>query len=135
MAGLEITTADFGTMGERFYGYAPALRCGDTVYVSGQTASAEEGEEDPPADMEAQMRRAYAKVARALGVLGAGMGDVVDETLFVTDVATAGRVAGGVRHEAYGARPRVASTLVEVSRLAGAGLLVEIKCTARVAIT
>ena len=57
-------------------------------------------------DMAAQMREAYAGVTRVLAMFGAEPSDVVDETLFVTDVmaaatvrqAGAGRgLRGGVR--------------------------------------
>jgi enamine deaminase RidA (YjgF/YER057c/UK114 family) len=128
----------FRVPGEQLYGLAQAVRSGDTVHVSGQTASGAEPDGDRPADtlgeMAAQLRRAYAKVADALAPFGATLHDVVDEILFVTDIDAAVRAAPAVRREAYGVEtPEVASTLVEVARLAGPGLLVEVKCTARIA--
>ena len=51
--------------------------------------------------------------------------NATDTTLTTTDVVTPGTPM-------MMDLPRVASTLVEGSRLAGVGLLVEIKCTARV---
>lgn len=122
--------SNVGAPGEELYGFSQAVRSGDTVFVSGQTAS---GSGADPGDLADQMRHAYAKVADVLAPFDAGLGHVVDEVLFVTDIDAAVRVAPRVRHEAYGGRPAVASTLVEVSRLAAPGLLVEVKCTARVA--
>ena len=122
----------FGTYGERVYGYAQAVRVGDTIYVSGQTALGEGGRIVGEGDMRAQMRQAYANIARALQSCGADMGSVVDETLYVTDMAAASAVAAEVRREAYGGAPEVASTLVQVAALGAPALLVEIRCIARV---
>ena len=59
------------------------------------------------------------------------MANVVEETLFVIDIAAASKVAGEVRTEVYGGTFEVASTLVQVAALAGPDLLIEIRCTAR----
>jgi 2-iminobutanoate/2-iminopropanoate deaminase len=123
--------SNFGAPGEELYGFSQAVRSGDTVYVSGQTASGAD-QPDGLGDLATQLHRAYAKVSQALAPFGAGLGDIADEVLFVTDIEAAVRVAPGVRRDVYGGRPAVASTLVEVTRLAGPGLLVEVKCTARV---
>jgi 2-iminobutanoate/2-iminopropanoate deaminase len=119
--------SNVGAPGEELYGFSQAVRSGDTVFVSGQTASGPSG----PGDLADQMRRAYAKVADVLTPFDAGLGHVVDEVLHVTDIDAAVRVAPAVRREAYGGRPAVASTLVEVRRLAAPELLVEVKVMAR----
>jgi enamine deaminase RidA (YjgF/YER057c/UK114 family) len=121
--------ASFGvpSEGER-YGFAQAVKIGDTIYVSGQTAS---GDDAPLGDMEAQMRSAYSKVARALEQFGATLDNVVDEILFVADYMGAAMVAGKVRHDVYGGAPEVASTLIPVAPFAGE-MLIEIKCIAHV---
>jgi len=120
--------ANFGvpSEGDR-YGFAQAVKVGGTIYVSGQTASGDE----TMGDMEAQMRSAYLKIARALEYFGATLENVVDETLFVADYLAAAMVAGKVRHEVYGGTPRVASTLIPVAPFAGE-MLIEIKCIAHV---
>ena len=120
--------ANFGvpSEGER-YGFAQAVKIGNTIYLSGQTASGD----DSMGDMEAQMRSAYAKIARALEQFGATLDDVVDEILFVADYLAAAMVAGKVRHEVYGGAPQVASTLIPVAPFAGE-MLIEIKCVAHV---
>jgi 2-iminobutanoate/2-iminopropanoate deaminase len=129
--------SNVGAPGEELYGFSQAVRSGDTVFVSGQTASGPgsgtgSGSGSTAAgDLADQMRRAYAKVADVLAPFDAGLDHVVDEVLYVTDIDAAVRVAPAVRREAYGGRPAVASTLVEVRRLAAPDLLVEVKCTAR----
>ncbi|MYB41451.1 MAG: RidA family protein [Chloroflexi bacterium] len=127
--------AFFGGEAERRYGYAQAVRVGDTVYVSGQIARDEDGALVGAGDMAAQLRAVYANISRALAPFAAGLGNVVEEVVYVTDVAAASKAAGEVRHEAYGAPEgepiAVASTLVQVVALAHPDLMVEIRCTAR----
>jgi enamine deaminase RidA (YjgF/YER057c/UK114 family) len=112
------------------YGFAQAVRCGDIVYISGQTASTTDGAPEPPGDMRQQMRVAYTRIQRILATFDADMSNVVDETLFVTDMSAAIPAAVEVRREVYGGTFDVASTLLQIRALGGADLLVEIKCTA-----
>lgn len=111
-------------------GLPQAIRVGDTIYVSGTTAY-EEGR-DPPADMAEQMRLTYKRIDRALAHFGAGLADVVEQTVFVTDMPAA-LAARHVRMEAYGEAGGglPVSATVEVTALGRPGLLVEIKVTAR----
>ena len=122
----------FGNFMEEVYGFAQAVRVDDTVYVAGQTAFMDDGTIAGEGDMAAQMRQAYANIARALAGVGATMADVVDETLFVTDINAAATVALEVRSEVFGGSPKLASTLCQVAALGAPQLLIEIKCTARV---
>lgn len=131
--------AYFDVPWEDAYGYAQAIRIGNTIHVSGQLSHDEKGaliapaaldESGRPADfstMEAQMRVTYANAAKLLARFGATLDDVVEETLYVLDVDTAFAVAGKVREEAYAtARPQCASNLIGVSRLAFPEQLIEI---------
>lgn len=128
----ERTIANFGSFMEgEVYGFAQAVRVADTIYVSGQTAMAPDGQITGKGDMEAQMREAYANISRILERLGAGAGDIVDETLFVTDMNAAVACAGRVRKDVYAGRYEMASSLVGIERLGSSDLLIEIKCTAR----
>ena len=81
-----------GSFIEEAYGFAQAVKVGDTVYISGQTAFVPEGRIVGVGDMEAQMRQAYASIAKLLEAYDADMGSVVDETLYVTDMAAAASV-------------------------------------------
>ena len=131
----ERQAAYFGGEAERRYGYAQAVRVGDTIYVSGQIARGEDGALIGAGEMAAQLRAVYANIARALAPFGAGLSNVVEEVVYVTDIAAASKAAGEIRHEAYGVPAgepiEVASTLVQVVALAHPELLVEIRCTAR----
>jgi enamine deaminase RidA (YjgF/YER057c/UK114 family) len=120
----------FGNALESAYGFSQAVRVGDVVYVAGQTAMGDDFSVAGPGDMEAQMRAAYASVARVLEMFGAGMADVVDETLYVTDTMAAAACARQVRAEIYGEAFEVASSLIGVSALGSPDLMIEIKCTA-----
>lgn len=126
----EREVARFGNFMEEAYGFAQAVRRNGVVHVAGQTAMGDDGSIAGPGDMSAQMRAAYLGIGRALEQVGAAFADVVDETLFVTDVMAAATVAAGVRREFYGAELAVASTLVEVRALGAPELMIEIKCTA-----
>jgi 2-iminobutanoate/2-iminopropanoate deaminase len=111
-------------------GLPQALKVGDTIYVSGTTAYVEG--RAPSADMAEQMRATYAKIAEALAHFGASLADVVEQTVFVTDMPAA-LAARHVRMEAYGAAGGglPVSATVEVTALGWPGLMVEIKVTAR----
>ena len=103
---------------------------GDTVYVSGQTGY-DENFQIVVGGMEAQMRQAYATIGKVLEGLGSSLADVVDETLFVTDVM-AWRRPVRCAPRCTAEVPRVASTLVEVNVLGSPDMMIEIKCQARI---
>ena len=124
-------THTFGNFMEEAWGFAEGVKVGDTIYVSGQTGY-DESFQIAVGDMEAQMRQAYATIAKVLEGLGSSIADVVDETLFVTDVMAAATHGLAVRTEVYGGTPRVASTLVEVNALGSPDMMIEIKCQARI---
>lgn len=132
----------FGVPWEDAYGYAQAVRVGNTIYVSGQLSHDEGGKLVGPApidatgrivdasNMEIQMRTTYANARKLLARFGATLDHVVEETIYVMDVDAAFAVAGLVRKEAYGTeKPQCASTLAGVTRLALAEQLVEISFT------
>jgi enamine deaminase RidA (YjgF/YER057c/UK114 family) len=123
--------AQFGLPEEETFGFAQAVRVGQIIHVSGQVGSDDSGR---PAEMAGQMRIAYRRIAQILERSGASMADVVDETIFVTDMRAASAVAAAIRREAYGERIDVASTFIGVACIgnpdAKTPLLVEIKCTA-----
>ena len=132
-------TTYFDVPWEDAYGYAQAIKIGNTIHVSGQLSHDDKGamiapaaldESGKPADfstMEEQMRVTYGNAAKLLARFGATLDHVVEETLYVLDVDEAFAVAGKVRKEAYAvARPQCASNLIGVSRLAFPEQLIEI---------
>ena len=70
----------------------------------------------------------FANIGAVLEAAGAGFGDVVKVTVFLTDVDDRAAV-NTVRQEVFGAT-RPASTLVEVSRLAIPGARIEVEAVA-----
>jgi 2-iminobutanoate/2-iminopropanoate deaminase len=116
---------------EKEYGYAQAVKVGDTIYLSGQVSHDDEGKIVGLRDMEAQMRQAYANIKKVLAEYGATMDNVVDEILFVTDMDTAFAAAVKCRREVFSGTPIVASTIVQIQRLAFPDLMVEIRCVAK----
>ncbi|MCR6480458.1 RidA family protein [Variovorax sp. ZS18.2.2] len=115
---------------------ADGVKVGDTIYLSGQVSVTNDGQTVGAGDIAAQVRQAYRNVATVLASFGATMADIVDETLFVTDIAgflDNADALFGIRTEMFGGEPQVSQTLVEVSRLGSADWLIEIKCMARTA--
>ena len=121
--------ASLGMPWEDTYGYAQAVQVEETIYLAGQVGHDDQG--NVQGDMEIQMRSAYANVEKVLAQHGASIDDVVDETLFVTDMDAAFAARARMKDEIFSAAVRPASTIVEVQRLAFPELMVEIKCIAR----
>jgi 2-iminobutanoate/2-iminopropanoate deaminase len=125
-------TKSFGMPWEKEYGYAQAVKVGDTIYVSGQVSHDETGKIVGPGDMETQMRQAYTNIKKILAQYGATIDNIVDEILFVTDMNTAFAAAVNCRKDIFSGTPNVASTIVQIQRLAFPELMIEIRCVAKV---
>lgn len=128
---------------EDAYGYAQAVKVGNTIYIAGQLSHDEGGNLVGPAaldgsgkvvdssNMALQMQTAYENARRLLAKFGASLDNVVEEVIYVTDFDAAFAVAGKVRKAAYGTdRPICASTILGTTRLAFPQQLVEISFTA-----
>jgi 2-iminobutanoate/2-iminopropanoate deaminase len=110
--------------------YTDAVRVGDLLFVSGCVAVDASGALVGEGDVVAQARQVFTNIGLCLAAAGAGFGDVVKVTTFLTDVDDRARI-NPVRQEFFGeARP--ASTLVEVSALVLPELLIEVEAVARV---
>jgi enamine deaminase RidA (YjgF/YER057c/UK114 family) len=117
---------------EQEYGYAQAVKVGDTIYLAGQVSHDDTGHIVGHGDMAMQMRQAYANVQKVLAQYGATMANVVDEVLFVTDMEAAFAAAVQCRPAVFAGTPVVASTIVQIQRLAFPEFMIEIKCVAKV---
>ena len=96
---------------EKEYGYAQAIKVGDTIYVSGQVSHDDNGNIVGRGDMEVQMRQAYENIQKLLTQYGATLNNVVDETLFVTDMDAAFAAAVKCRQDIFSGTPVLASTI------------------------
>ena len=124
-------TKSLGMSWEKEYGYAQAVKVGDTIYLSGQVSHDDKGNIIGLRDMEAQMRQAYINIQKVLAQYGATMNNIVEEMLFVTDMDTAFAAATKCRREIFSGTPIVASTIVQIQRLAFPELMIEIRCVAK----
>ncbi|HDR8956175.1 RidA family protein [Burkholderia vietnamiensis] len=106
-------------------GYAPAIKVGDTVYVSGQIGR--DAAMQLIEGREAQIVQAFENLKRVLEAGGATLDDVVDLTTFHTDMRDL-PLFMQVRDRYFHAHPRPAWTAVGAHMLGGApGYIVEIK--------
>jgi 2-iminobutanoate/2-iminopropanoate deaminase len=110
--------------------FTDAVRAGDLLFVSGVVAVDAEGNLVGGDDVVAQTRQVLENLRRVLAAAGCGFEDVVKVTIFLTDVDDRPRI-NPLRQEVFG-ETRPASTLVEVSRLAVEGAMVEIEAVALV---
>jgi enamine deaminase RidA (YjgF/YER057c/UK114 family) len=117
---------------EKEYGYAQAIKVEDTIYVSGQVSHDDKGNIVGRGDMETQMRQAYENIQKLLTQYGATLKNVVDEVLFVTNMDAAFAAAVKCRQEIFSGAPVIASTIIQIQRLAFPELMIEIKCVAKI---
>ena len=111
---------------------AQGVQVGNVLYLSGQVGIHDDG--GIPEDIAEQTTLAYAHIAAVLSEFNATMDNIVDETFFVTSVAETMEnleAVFGARQQAYGSKPEVTQTLIEVAGLLLPGLKLEIKCIAQ----
>ena len=117
-----------GMKWEAIVGYSRAVRVGDRIYVTGTTATDEAGNVVGVGDAYAQTVQTIQNIERALQRLGVGLEHVVRTRMFVTDISRweeYGRAHGEFFHDIM-----PATTMVEVSRLIDARMLIEIEADA-----
>jgi enamine deaminase RidA (YjgF/YER057c/UK114 family) len=137
MSEVEITVherngrqyASSGSKWEPIMGYSRAVRCGNTIAVTGTVGIDADGTYSH--SIGEQTARSLAIIRSALEALGGRLEHVVRTRMFVTDVnrwEEVARVHGEVFREI-----RPATTIVEVTRLIDADALIEIEADAIVA--
>jgi enamine deaminase RidA (YjgF/YER057c/UK114 family) len=87
MAKLERTNISGGVPWEPLRGYSRAVRVGDTLYVSGTTATDRDGSVFAPGDSYEQSKYVILKIFKILEDAGFRPQDVVRTRLFVTDIS------------------------------------------------
>lgn len=105
--------------------YTDAVRFGNTVYLSGVAPLNADGELVGRGDAVMQTRKIMENTKLILDACGATFADILRVTVYLTDIEDRKKI-NPVRQEFFGAA-LPASTLVEVSKLAIPGMVVEIE--------
>ena len=119
-----------GAKWESIVGYSRAVKIGTRIYVTGTTATNENSEIVGIGDAYAQTVQVIKNIEKALQALGATLKNVVRTRMFVTDISRWEEY--GRAHGEFFASIMPATTMVEVSRLIDAQMLIEIEADAEI---
>ena len=117
-----------GVKFESIVGYSRAVKVGSRIYVTGTTATGEEGVIVGEGDAYTQTVQVIRNINRALKALNAGLENVVRTRMFVTDISRWEEY--GRAHREFFGEVMPATTMVEVSKLIDPRMLIEIEADA-----
>jgi enamine deaminase RidA (YjgF/YER057c/UK114 family) len=110
------------------YTFVPAIRVGDTVYLSGTTGTGDDGKITAPGDIAEQTRQIFRKFDRLLRSIGSSCEDIVSTTDHFTTTENYAKTAAVRREFMRTVRPT--STGVMVAGLLRKDALIEITAIA-----
>jgi 2-iminobutanoate/2-iminopropanoate deaminase len=114
-------------------GFSQAIKVvapGALIFVAGQGPLDDRSRIVGESDIEAQARAAFANAARVLAAAGASFKDVVKMVVYCTDIDNQRAAIRKVRGEFVDKDQPPASTMIEVSKFAETGMLIEVDVTA-----
>jgi enamine deaminase RidA (YjgF/YER057c/UK114 family) len=121
-------TFESGTPWEPVFGYSRVVRVGQFVYVSGTTATDNEGNIVGVGDSYLQTVQILKNIKFALERAGTRLEDVVRTRVYTTNIDDWDKIAQAHGEVFKGIKP--ASAIVEVKRLVSPAMLVEIEADA-----